>query len=224
VVGLLEEPLDRRLLPHERHDDLAVERGVLRPDDDEVAVEDAGLDHRVAPDREHELAVVAIGERRHVDVLLDVLLRQDRLARGDGAHERQPAVPADHALRRVDRPVEQLDRPRLRRVAPQQAHLLQVGQMGVHGRGRGQADRLADVAHRGRVAVAGGVLLDEVEDLLLALRQVLADVHAAFGSSGSIEHVFGKVAPPSDGYKRHRPPARLRAPRGGHDAVHDRLA
>ena len=47
----------------------------------------------------------------------------------------------------------------------------------MHGRGRRQPDGLADVAHRRRIAVLGRVLLDEVEDLLLALRQVLADVH-----------------------------------------------
>jgi hypothetical protein len=50
-------------------------------------------------------------------------------------------------------------------------------------RRRREADGLADVAHRRRVAVAGGVLLDELEDLLLALRQILADFHAAYCSS-----------------------------------------
>src|SRR3954464_4283015 len=49
--------------------------------------------------------------------------------------------------------------------------------MRVHGRGRRQPDRLADVPDRRRIAVLRRVLLDEVEDLLLALRQVLADVH-----------------------------------------------
>ena len=80
-------------------------------------------------------------------------------------------------LDRADRAVQQLDRPRLRRVAAQQPDLLEVREMGVHRRGRGQPDRLADVTHRRRIAVLRRVLLDEVEDLLLALRQVLADVH-----------------------------------------------
>src|SRR5215212_6163023 len=40
-----------------------------------------------------------------------------------------------------------------------------------------QPDGLADVPHRGRIAVLGRVLLDEFEDLLLALRQVLGEVH-----------------------------------------------
>src|SRR5205085_12639564 len=35
-----------------------------------------------------------------------------------------------------------------------------------------KANRFADDAHRGRVAVLGRVLADEVEDLLLALRQI----------------------------------------------------
>src|SRR5919112_1612806 len=38
------------------------------------------------------------------------------------------------------------------------------------------AHRLADVAHRGRIAVARGVLPNEVVDLLLALREFFSDV------------------------------------------------
>src|SRR3954452_14342473 len=51
--------------------------------------------------------------------------------------------------------------------------------MRVDGGGRREPERLPDVPHRRRIAVARGVLLDEVEDLLLALRQVLSYVHAA---------------------------------------------
>ena len=91
--------------------------------------------------------------------------------RGDVANQRQPGR-LDDGADGVGRPVEQLDGPRLGRVAPEQADLLQVRQMGVYRRGGGQADRLADVAHRRRVAVARRVALDEVEDLLLALGQV----------------------------------------------------
>ena len=65
--------------------------------------------------------------------------------------------------------------------------------MRVHGRGGGQADRLADVAHGRRVAVLRRVLLDEVEDLLLALGEVeighSAPLSGGF-SCGSCEHVF----------------------------------
>ena len=108
----------------------------------------------------------------------------------------------DDRLDRVDRPVEHLDRARLRRIAPQQPDLLEVGQMRVHRRGRREPDRLADVAHRRRIAVLRGVLLDEVEDLLLALRQVLPDVHTGSDSSsrgGRSEHLFDTVARAQDG-------------------------
>ena len=48
VVGLAEEALDRRLLADERDDDVAVRGDVLGAHDDEVALEDAGVLHRVA--------------------------------------------------------------------------------------------------------------------------------------------------------------------------------
>ena len=93
MVGLAEEALDRRLLAHERDDDLAVGGGVLRAHDDEVALEDAGVLHRLAADAQDVLAVLAARDRRHLDVVLDVLLGEDRLARGDLADERQPGRP-----------------------------------------------------------------------------------------------------------------------------------
>jgi hypothetical protein len=56
--------------------------------------------------------------------------------------------------------------------------------MRVDRRGRGQADGLADVADRGRVAVIGRVALDEVEDLALPLGEVELDHQAPpFGLS-----------------------------------------
>jgi hypothetical protein len=72
----------------------------------------------------------------------------------------------------ADRAIEQLDGARLGRIAAQQAGLLEVRQVRVDGRGGRQPDRLADVAHGGRIAVARRVLLDELEDLLLALGEV----------------------------------------------------
>src|SRR5213079_3167416 len=78
-------------------------------------------------------------------------------------------------LSAAGRSVQQLDGPGLGRIAPQQADLLQVGQVGMDGGRRGQTHRLPDVANRGRIAVLRGVALDEVEDLLLALREVEID-------------------------------------------------
>ena len=240
------EALDRRLLPHERDDDVAVGRGLLLAHDDVVALEDPGVAHRVAADAQDELRLVAADRCRHLDVVLDVLLGEHRLARGDSAHHGQPGPhDATHALHgAAHRPVEELDRARLGRVAPQQPDLLQVGQVGVHRRGRRQPDGLADVPHRGRVSVLGRVLADEVVDLLLALRQLLADVHVAQAPSGARgtnmcsgslagawsgpwwarssragvrclgEHVFVKVARPTDGSKA-ASIAILSAPRAG---------
>src|SRR3954471_11996128 len=49
--------------------------------------------------------------------------------------------------------------------------------MRVDRRRRRKPDGLPDVPHRRRVPVARRVALDEVEDLLLALRQILPNVH-----------------------------------------------
>ena len=72
----------------ERDDDLARARIVLLAHDDDVAVEDAGLDHRFALDAEEEVGVAAerLGDR---DLVLDRLLREQRAARSDLAEERE---------------------------------------------------------------------------------------------------------------------------------------
>ena len=82
--------------------------------------------------------------------------------------KRQPGT-AQRLLGLVD---QELDRARLRRVAPQEADLLEVRQVRVHRGGGVEPDRLADLAHRRRVAGLRRVLADVVEDLLLALGQV----------------------------------------------------
>src|SRR3954452_19396795 len=72
-------------------DDVALLGRGLRSGDDVVAVEDAGVDHRVAPYAEHEQVAVAseVGGQRQQ--LLDVLLREDVGSGGDVAHERDVA-------------------------------------------------------------------------------------------------------------------------------------
>ena len=64
---------------------------------------------------------------------------------------------------------DQLERARLGRVALEQPGALEVREMGVHGRRRGEPDLLADLAHRRRVAVGVDVLDEVVPDLLLAV-------------------------------------------------------
>ena len=131
VAEALDEELVALLVDYlENADDFAVSRGVLRAHDDVVSVEDPGVLHRVARDAEHVVAVVAASDVRHGDVFLDVLLREYRLTRGDATDDRQPARP--------DRPpgglAQHLECPRLRWIAPKDAELLQVRQVGVHRR------------------------------------------------------------------------------------------
>jgi hypothetical protein len=104
-----------------------------------------------------------------LDVLLHVLLRDDRLARSDLADERQ-ARGTHRALGALD---EHLDGPRLGRIALQHAERLELGEVRVNRRGRMQTDGLADLTHRRRVAVLGQIAADVVEDLALPLGQVL---------------------------------------------------
>src|SRR3954463_2973400 len=77
----------------------------------------------------------------------------------------------------------------------------------MHRRGRRKPDRLADVPHRRRVAVRARILLDEVEDLLLALRQILADVHVLRHLLCFVERVFVQGTYPRG---RTQPPGRFR--------------
>ena len=93
AVGLAVEGLDGRLVrglvvPDERDDDVAVAGVVAALDDDRVAVEDPGVDHRVAVHGEQEVGAAA--ERlRHGDDVLDVLLGEERPAGRDAAEQRE---------------------------------------------------------------------------------------------------------------------------------------
>ena len=59
VVLLAEEALDGGLIPHQRHDDLAVRGRLLACARHVVALEDSGLLHRVALHAQDELALLA---------------------------------------------------------------------------------------------------------------------------------------------------------------------
>ena len=101
--------------------------------DDEVAVEDPGLDHRLAADAEHEQVAVAGEVGRQGIELLDVLLGQHVGAGGDIADEGHVANrPALHDRPRVGVPAH-FDGPRLGGVAAQVAEVLQGAQVAVHG-------------------------------------------------------------------------------------------
>ena len=202
LAVLAVEGLDGGLVARDAgHDDLAPLGGGLGPGDDEVAVEDARVDHRVPTDPQHEQVAVP-GEvgGQGVD-LFDVLLGQHIGAGGDVADQgdvthRTPLVTARTGVRVV----ADLDGAGLGRVPVQVAPALQRGQVRVHGGGRGEAHGLADLPHRRRVAPLGGLGLDEVEDLaltvgqLLLLGRVLGCRHGRLLGAGD-EQVFVTVAP-----------------------------
>ena len=161
------ERLDGRLAVDHRRDDLAVLGDRLAPHHDPVAVADRGVDHRVADHLEQEQLAVAdqlAGQREHV---LDDLLGQDRARRrrsgrppgrttaSVGASRSASSAPASSA---ADRPgvvrVDDLDRARPVRVAPQVALALEGHQLVLDRRRAGQPDRLADLPHARRVAAA----------------------------------------------------------------------
>ena len=84
-------------------------------------------------------------------------------------------------------------------IAPQQADLLEVREVGVHGRRGREADRLADVPHRRRISVLLGISPDEVKDLLLTLGQIYP-LAPCSGSPPNLANMCSEKIPrPEDG-------------------------
>ena len=136
-----------------------------RLDDDDVAVEDAVVDHRVAPHAQREGLAAAeqlLGQRDRLG-RLDRLDRRARPPRGRGA--------ARWSRRRGAAPVEHLERAALMRAAADDALPLEAS-AGACGRWRAtpSAEVPADLLERRRVAVPPDVRLQEVEQLLLPPR------------------------------------------------------
>ncbi|VXB73960.1 hypothetical protein CURTO8I2_250177 [Curtobacterium sp. 8I-2] len=171
----LAEDLDGRLFVEHGRDDVPVLGGLLRPDDDPVAVADRGVDHRLTDDLEHEELAGAdelAGER---DDLVDVLLGGDRDTGGDPADERHERRGVD--VRAADvggRLVNQdLERTRAVRVAADPATELELAELVGDAGERGEPGGVADLAHARRVAPRGDRRTDRVEDRLLLRRQRL---------------------------------------------------
>jgi hypothetical protein len=108
------------------------------------------------------------GER--VD-LFDVLLREDRGPGRDSPQEGHRASIRPLAGKIGVVVVEELDRPRLRRIDLEVALPHERLDVGVRGRRGVEAERVADLAHRRRVAAALDGLRDEVQRLALPIRQ-----------------------------------------------------
>src|SRR5579871_3750502 len=89
AAGLAVEAFHRRLAVDHRDDDLAVLRGALRPNEDEIPVHDRSFDHRIALYAQHERIRRARHElRRKREFAFDILLRGNRNAGGNPAEDR----------------------------------------------------------------------------------------------------------------------------------------
>ena len=104
--------------------------------------------------------------------LLDRLLGEERATRGDLAEEGQCRRGRRRALRRLlALAADELDRAWLRRIALEQAGALEVCEVCMDGRRRGEPDGLADLPNGRRITVRVHVLGEELPDLLLSRRQ-----------------------------------------------------
>src|SRR5512139_3812371 len=210
LILLTEEALDCRLVIDQGDHDLAVAGALRGAHHDEVTLEDAGVLHALPAHPQDVVAILTADDVRDVEVLFDVLLGEDRLAGRDLPDQRQ-ARWANGLLRPLH---HHLERARLGGIASHHTQALQLGEVGVDRRGGVQADRLADLPDRRWIAVAAQVAADEVEDLLLTLRQALYEVHLVLlgqpracrgAARGGRTHVR-RVAPPADGFKQRSGP------------------
>jgi len=156
VAVLLLERLHGGLVVEHRGHDVAVDGVLLAAHDHPVAVADCGLDHRLADDLEQEQLAVAHERLRQREDLLDRLLGEDRAACGDAADHRHVRRLGHRIADAGDvvalAGVDDLHRARQARVAADVALLLQRGELVGDRRRRGEADGVADLAHRRRVA------------------------------------------------------------------------
>ena len=120
----------------------------LGPHDDEVAVEDADVDHRLAAHPQHEQLAVAREVLREREHLFDVLGREHTGARGDVAEQRDVADRSPFDGRAGDRLERDTSIARgLVGSRREIALVLERREVRVHRGGRRQADRLADLPH-----------------------------------------------------------------------------
>ena len=135
---------------------------IAAADDDEVAVVDAFVDHRVADDAQDVVVVDGTVQqlRRHRQALV-AGQRFDGASGGDEAEERELRRDRLFAGRQAQAALLVL-------LAGEVTLLAQQSQVLVDGAVRGVAEAVADLAVRRRVAVTALELGEEVEDGLLA--------------------------------------------------------
>ena len=171
MTALPGEALDGGLIVDHGHHDLALVGGGLTADHHQIPVEDAGVDHGVAPDPEGEVVpTMATGVKGQV--ILDTLLGQDRRAGGHVAHDGDAVRLLPLRQRGGFRGLlDQADGPALAGADLDVAHLRQVLQVEVHRGGGAQAHGLADLPHGGGVALGLDGGHQVVIDLLLHFGQ-----------------------------------------------------
>jgi hypothetical protein len=153
------QALDRDLLVEAGDDDLAVARLVGLVHGEQVAVEDAGVDHRQAPHLEQEVGTrVEQGGVERV-AALHVLDGEDRRAGGDAADQRQPEL--------LDQP-DAARRARLEVDDALPGERLEVVFRRVR---RGEAEGGGDFHPRRRRAEHLDGVPDEIENFLLTWRE-----------------------------------------------------
>src|SRR5262245_7249154 len=155
------QPLHRHLVVQARDHDLPGTRLLRLVHSEDVAVEDAGVAHAHAADLQQ--VVGARAEEVRVDRVAadDVLLGEDRRARGDAADERQP-----HGLLQPDPArgaVEDLE----------DAFALERAQMLLGGVGGGEVEHARDLGARRRKTGFRDRVADELQDLRLPRGELL---------------------------------------------------
>ena len=150
------------------------------------------LDHRLAADPQHEELAVAGEVDRYGEQLLDVLLGEHVGAGGDVADERDVA---DRAASPAWRRCSCRTGPRSpeawsgRDAGSRAAERVEVA---VHGRGGGEADGVADLAHRWRIATIADLLFDELQDVSLTGTDRMGHANSVRAFADQVKHLFHK--------------------------------
>ncbi len=182
----------RLLVVDQGDDDIAGIGAVTALEERNIAVEDAGIDHRVAAHFQREVFSRRQQLRRHVDRGAACLDRLDRRAGGDAAHDRhgdRPSalvfgggpdaaqIPFDHARREAARAaggdsvrdrfgqLDHFDRPRPVGQAADEASLLERRDQAVNARFRAQVERVLHLVEGGWNSGLLEALMDKTQEL-----------------------------------------------------------
>src|SRR6266850_7797541 len=155
------ELLQRHVEPAEQRDHhFAVVRRLAVLDDDEIAVADLLVDHRIAPDAQH-IRIALAGERFRNRDRLRSGNRLDWRTGGDKSQQGKFQRPSSDARR------DEFHRPASIPCAPDEPLLLKIREMLVHGRERRQVEASPDLLEARRVAVVLDELVQVIQDFAL---------------------------------------------------------